>query len=324
MQILTSQIVVAVLVAVAVFVAVQALLSVVLRRQAPRTAQIQALIAEQERLSSRAPIKDRLMHWAGQRGYTGTLGPIVFALTSSYLAVALVLKAFLGAPPIALILAVPATWGVVLLAVARVANQRKLNFDRQFLDALVALATQLEAGIGIPRALAHVQANASSPLKEELGVALRQMDANRNDRIGPMQALAQRYPSRAFDLFLAALRIDEEIGGRIEPALREAASIMQRDFSIIAEAQAEISQTKSEFYGILIMICFIFFGVITGGGEEARKLYFSPSGILVLIFCASWAGLGIWLCLGTMRKAAGASRSKLPRRRRAPELGVGA
>jgi len=297
-----------------VFFLMQALMSAVTRSRMPRVVQIQAMLAENERRATRPTIEQRLRHWAAGRGYTGTLGPVVLALSLVYLVVGTLLVA-VGLPSlVAIVLALPASWLLVSAVGGVLAAKRKALFDRQLLDGLVMLAGQIESGTGVQRALRQVQMASPSPLKEELGFALQQAEATRNV-VGPMEQLAKRYPSRAFELFIAALRIDEELGGRIEPSLKEAASIMQRDFALIEEAQAEIAQAKVEFYGILVVIGFITFTIISSADPVTKELMFSPLGLVVLAALAGWVGIGVAISLNMMSGISGRKPSKLGRKR---------
>lgn len=307
--------VIAVLVGGAVFFAAQALLSVLLRRQAPRSAQVQALLAEQtSRSNPIANVEEWVRTWANSRGYHGTIVPLLMALAALYLILALLLQGFLGSQTLALVLAAPLSAVVVFFVGANLVSRRKKLFDGQLLDALVMLGGQLEAGVGINRALQQVRATSSEPLRSELGVVLQQADVTHN-LVDPMSALAAKYPSRAFELFIAALRIDSEVGGRIEPALKEAADIMQRDFALMDEARAEISQAKSEFYGILIMMGLIFATVLGSGGAGGQDVYFTPSGIIMLTLVGSWVGIGILRALNVMRRANGTPPIRIRRRK---------
>lgn len=300
------------------FFLTQAVTSALLRRRAPRVAQIQAELDEQNRLSRRPSVQERLRYWAGTRGYTGTLGPVVMGLSVVFLITSLVLSTF-GVPSIAaLILAVPLSWAVVGVIGGSLAAKRKALFDRQLLDALVSLSSRLDSGIGIQRALRQTQAASRPPLRTELGLALEQAEATR-DLVGPLKELSQRYPSRAFDLFVAALQVDDSVGSRIEPAIKEAARTMQRDFALVEEAKAEISQAKSEFYGILVVMSVISVLMLTTLDPSSRERLFSPAGVLVLLFCAGWAGTGVVLALNAMRSAAGLKPAKLTRRRKEVE-----
>ena len=311
---LTNRLVIALLVAGAVFFLVKAVTSALVRSRTPKVVQIQAMLAEQEKLAARPSLEQRARHWASARGYTGTLGPMALGLSAVYLVASMVLVT-LGLPGWAsLLAALPVCWGVVSTAGGVLARRRKSLFDRQLLDALVMLAGQLESGTGIQRALRQVQLASPAPLRDEFGTALQQAEASR-DLIGPMRRLSRRYPSRAFDLFIAALQIDQEVGGRIEPSLKEAASMMQRDFSLAEEARAEMGQAKAEFYGILVVIGLIAVTVVGSADPDTKALYFSPMGVLVLVACALWVGLGVWISMNMMSAAGGTRTRRLTRRR---------
>ena len=193
-------------------------------------------------------------------------------------------------------------WGILRAIVER---KRRL-FRRQLLQALTLMASQIEAGSGPKRALEQIVAQLEDPLGEELGAALAQTVASK-DLVGALRDLSVRYPSRAFSMFIAAMEIDEMQGGSLAPALRQAAALLSRDFELVEEAQAELSQTRSEFFIVTGIIGFICVFMFEAGGQAAHDAYTSFIGIVILsIFIANFA-FGIFRVLKLLSKAKGKS-----------------
>lgn len=297
-----------------VFFLSQAVLSVVQRKEAGRIAVLNAVVAERQRLAERPKLNQRILYAAAARGYTGTLGPLMLAGSGIYLLLTVVLS--LLNPPIFVVIlgAIGGTalivWGVGGWA----AGKRKAMFDRQLLEMLSMLAGQLESGVSIQKGLERVAMGSEEPLRGEMLTALQQTAVDR-DLVGAMQRLSYRYPSRAFDLFVATLEIDRDIGAPIEPALREAAEILERDFALNEETRAETGQVRAEFYGIVGVMAFIVFLTISSGGnQDGPNPYFSGLGLVVLIMALSWTVFGIVRALRMLNQAVSAKPAKLGKR----------
>lgn len=304
----TTRIALALLVAGAVFMALRAVTTALIRRRMSRTERAQSALQESARRRSKGKLTDRIVWWAGSRGYTGSAGPLVLGFTVMYIVVssALVLFGVAGVP--GLVIALPITAVVVNGVAGKAAANRKAAFDRQLLEALTMLADQIESG-GIQSGLDHVARNIGNPLRTELVRTLDTAKASR-DLVTPMRALSRKYPSKAFELFVAALEIDQDLGGRIEPALRQAAQTMRREFELVAEARAEVSQARMEFWGILAITGFILVVLFTAGGESSRDSLLSPIGVTVLTVCAINTAAGVWRGLGYLNRASGQPRMK--------------
>ena len=143
------------------------------------------------------------------------------------------------------------------------------------------IAAQIEAGDSINRALDKTVLMVEDPLRREFAAALAQM-VGTTTLTTALRSVAVTYPSRAMDLFLAALEIDETMGAKLAPTLRQAQTTLERQFDLAAEATAEISQAKAEFFGITIVMALVAFGMFTSSEGIAREAYASPLGIAVL------------------------------------------
>ena len=142
------------------------------------------------------------------------------------------------------------------------------------------------------------------PLRGELAVALEQHRASRS--LGDaLEDVNKRYPSRAMQMLVVSVRIDEERGGKLAGALEQAAENVRRDFELGAEAQAELAQEKAQFYGILMILAlFVFFTL--GTSEPSQKAAFTH-GIGLIMMTALTVNLvfGIFRVLQTFKRARG-------------------
>jgi Flp pilus assembly protein TadB len=247
----------------------------------------------QERLASRLVIA----------GWYGGLAPIVTATGFLYAACVLAMYLVGFNQVLGIFVAVPACAGVVSVIVMRISARRQLAFQRQLMSALGMLAAQIEAGNGAERALEQILPSLEDPLGAELHGALASTVTV--ELVTALQEVSKRYPSRAFTLFLAALEVDRLQGGALAPALREASSMLQRQFELSQEAQAEVSQAKVEFYTVGGIVLMIAATLLTAKDEAIRGAYFSPVGMVGLGFGFALAGFGVIRAMRVLRQAKG-------------------
>lgn len=306
----------AVAVATSVWFALQYLVSVLSRRHATTVERAAALIEEQSRQTKRPPLRARLANAAAARGWTGMLTPLAIAAAFLWGVITLIGTLITGNRLVSMLLAVPAAAAVVWLTGSVAAQKRKAAFDRQLLAVLTLVAEQLTSG-GVPvsTSLQQVTALVDDPMRSELRDALDEAAATKQ-LIPALRGMAERYPSRAFDLFLTALEIDETAGGSIAPALRQAADSLQKDFELSQEANAEIAQARFEFIGILVIMGFIALFMFTTSPPETRAAYGTPFAFLVIGAALVNFAIGIFRATNMFRQASGQAPRKLDRVRR--------
>lgn len=290
-----------------------------IRRKAGKIAIAQALIDETARKAARASLTERAAAWAAVRGISGSGHLVMAAFVLIYGFTALALLVVTGNQLTSLLVGAPASAAVVWVVITQVGSRRKKAFDRQLLTALNMLAGLVESGLGPQRALEQIAASLPNPMHTELGRALDTARTSR-DLTGALRDLYHRYPSRAFELFITALEIDQDMGGRIEPALRQAATMMQRDFDLVNEAKSEISQAQMEFYCVLGIMAFISWFMISGNDD--RSIYTSPFAIILITIGVINIGVGLLRGANIFRRAGGLERvsvRSLLRRRQAED-----
>lgn len=311
----STNLIIALLAAGVVFFLAQAFFSAVQRREAGKIAVVNAVIAEQRRLAETPSIDQRILFAAAKRGYTGTLGPIALGAACFFLVCVVALR-FAGLPgPLILLFSLAGVVGGAWGFGGWAANKKKQSFDRQLLEMLSMLAGQLESGVSIETGLERAAMASEDPLRSEMQAALQQGSANR-DLVGAMRRLGYRYPSRAFDLFIAALEIDRDIGSPIEPSLREAASMLSRDFALTEETRAETGQVRAEFYGILVVMAIMLVLTINNAERTGNaNVYFSGFGAVLFAMALGWIGFGVLRALRMLNNPMGVKKVKLGAKR---------
>lgn len=258
----------------------------------------------ESRKLDRTSLVQTIKRRASDSGWDGDSAPLVLFAAVLYLLVYVVLGVVGLKPVVGALAAFPGSIVVVWFFRASAIGKRRRAFNRQLMQALDLFAAQLKGGLSPVRAIEQVLPSLPQPLRGEFGLALEQHRAAKSlgDALSEIQV---RYPSRAMQMLVVTVRIDEERGGKMADALEQAAENVRRDFELGAEAQAELSQEKSQFYGIIIILALFTFLTLGRADPTAKAAYLSPSGLAVIVVAVSNAAFGIFRVLRVFAKAKG-------------------
>jgi Flp pilus assembly protein TadB len=265
-----------------------------------------AAIEDARDREARGPAKSRIRTALRARGWNGSLLPLVTAATLLYALCALALTV-IGLPQVfAAIIGVAVAGLTVFSLNHRAYTRRHELFRRQLMQLMFMLATHIKThGTGPQRSLTQLVPNLDDPLGYELTDVLAQVSASRN-LVDALTELSERYPSRAFSMFISTLEMSDTVGGiGIAPALERVATILSKDFELTEEARAEIAQTRAEFYAVTAIVAGICFLLFSKAGSTNAAAFRSPLGLVALTVGFTNYLLGIWRVRRTLAKAKG-------------------
>lgn len=198
-----------------------------------------------------------------------------------------------GAPEwVAALAAAPVAAGTVWLAFRIVVNRRNAQVNRQLVTMLELMVAQVRGGVGAERALMLVVPSLPEPLKSEMTTVLDRASSG-GDLLDELRLLEQKYPSRAFGMFIAALEMDRSEGASLEPALNQAADMLKKSFALQSEARAELSSTRWEFIAVTLVICLISLKMVIDTDESGSPVYSTWWGMLILAAAVANTVFGI-------------------------------
>jgi tight adherence protein B len=263
------------------------------RRRATIIQRANATIAESQKRDRRVSLFKKLGVQAGKRGWKGSVTPLLIGAVFFYVACVLILNGLGMGSVVSFLVALPLcgalSWGVV----RNLDERRQRAFRRQLLTALSMLASQIESGNSPQRALAMVSTQVESPLAEELEQVLADATTTK-DLIAPLRELYERYPVRALSVLITAFEIDQQMGSKLSSVLHSASEALGKEFELVEEMRAEISQTRSEFYIVAGIILFICVYMIALSGALVGGAFTTPGGIIVLTLAGANFALGVW------------------------------
>ena len=122
-------------------------------------------------------------------------------------------------------------------------TRRIRRFDEQLVDALEPAAAGLQAGLSLQQALEAAAGASAAPLREELGLALREI------RMGAapdaaFASLAARVESEELALFVAGTAVARQMGGNLATSWRTIAASLRERFRVEGKLRALTAQGR--------------------------------------------------------------------------------
>jgi tight adherence protein B len=168
------------------------------------------------------------------------------------------------------------------LLVRALRARRRVLVAAQLPDALALWAGLLRSGQGLSQSLGQVAARQAPPLRDDLGMLLRQY------RVGmPLERAVEEWRMRAgihdLGMLSTLLRATRELGGNVAESLSRLAEVMRNRMVMEARIRALTSQGKLQglIVGLLPVLLLIVLGFMEP--EAMRKLYQTHQG---------WAAMG--------------------------------
>lgn len=159
--------------------------------------------------------------------------------------------------------------------------RRRAQIAIQLPDALAMWAGLLRSGQGVAQALGQVAARQEQPLRDDLGMLLRQ------HRVGvPIENAAREWSARVnlpdLGMLSTLLHATRELGGNLAESLSRLADIMRKRMVMEARIRALTSQGKLQ--GLIVGLLPVLLMAVLGAmePEAMRKLYQTHSGWAVL------------------------------------------
>ena len=171
-------------------------------------------------------------------------------------------------------------------------ERRGKQIDLQLMDALILLSNSLKSGLDIVQGFEMVSRDLHPPIAEEFGLVLR------NYQLGTpferaLEGMEERVSSRLLAYMIRAIVLQRQVGGnltkifeRIVENIREESKLEEKTKSLTAQQKIQ-SIVVGLMPWVMLLVMFVF------QGDVMTKFYFSPLGMVILMFCALWIGIGM-------------------------------
>lgn len=225
--------------------------------------------------SSKPNLFDRVLK---DLGWTSDPAFPLLAIAALYLLLASALSALGMSGFFAAAIALPSSFAAARIVMRTYRRKQQQQFNMQLVQALELLAGQMEAGNGVQRSIEMMTPSLPDPLRGEFEGALEATVASK-DLIEALRDVRTRYPSKALDLFIAALDIEKITAGQLGRPVREAAELLRKDFELVGEISAETAQQKLAAIVMILGVGAISVALIAGLETE---VFTTPLGLILL------------------------------------------
>ncbi|TCS94262.1 type II secretion system F family protein [Hazenella coriacea] len=174
--------------------------------------------------------------------------------------------------------------GVYIVSKAFLASRRLVyiqKLDDQLSEACRLLSSAARAGLSIPQGLGLVVKEMESPIKDELGSVVQELQLGRDLEVS-LRELLNRVSSKDLKVFVNALVIQRRAGGDVSKVLSEMARTMEERKIIHKTIDASIAQSRYSAYLMPVISVFVVF-VMSQMIDGFFDLFTTFWGIIVLI-----------------------------------------
>jgi tight adherence protein B len=132
------------------------------------------------------------------------------------------------------------------------------KIDAQLSEVCRLMSSTARAGLSIPQGLELVVKEMTGPIREELGIVVRELQLGRN-LDASLKEMLKRVKTRDLQVFVNALIIQRRAGGDLAKVLSEMASTMEERKIINKTIDATIAQARYSAYLLPFISLFIIF-----------------------------------------------------------------
>jgi tight adherence protein B len=170
--------------------------------------------------------------------------------------------------------------------------RRGKRVEAQLMDAMILLSNALKSGLDIVQGFELVSRDLVPPISEEFGLVIK------NYSLGTpferaLEGMEERVASRLLSYVIKAVVIQRSVGGnltkifdRIVDNIREEGKLEEKMQSLTAQQRIQ-SIVVGVMPWLMVGLMFIF------QYDTMSKYYFSPLGVLTILFCMVWMSIGM-------------------------------
>jgi len=177
--------------------------------------------------------------------------------------------------------------------------RRGKRVESQLMDAMILMSNALKSGLDIVQGFELVQRDLVPPISEEFGLVLKnyQLGTSFEKALGGMEV---RIESRLLSYMIKAITIQRSVGGNLTKIFDRIVDNIRDEGRLEEKAQALTAQQRIQSIVVGFMPWAMLVLMWVFQPDVMSEYYFSPLGILTIVFCAIWMTIG----MGIVRKLA--------------------
>lgn len=180
-----------------------------------------------------------------------------------------------------------------------VRHRRGKQVEAQLMDGMILMSNALKSGLDIVQGFELVQRDLTPPISEEFGLVIKNYSLGTSFEKA-LQGMEDRIASRLLAYMIKAIIIQRAVGGNMTKIFDRIVENIREEGKLEEKAQAMTAQQRIQSIVVGFMPWAMLVLMWLFQPEVMSAYYFSPIGILTVVFCAIWMSIG----MGIVRKLA--------------------
>jgi tight adherence protein B len=177
--------------------------------------------------------------------------------------------------------------------------RRGKRVEAQLMDGMILLSNSLKSGLDIVQGFELVQRDLVPPISEEFGLVLKNYQLGTSFEKS-LLLMEERIASRLLSYMIKAIIIQRSVGGNLTKIFDRIVENIREEGRLEEKAQALTAQQRIQSIVVGFMPWAMLVLMWLFQPEVMAAYYFSPLGIITVMFCALWMSIG----MGIVRKLA--------------------
>jgi tight adherence protein B len=171
-------------------------------------------------------------------------------------------------------------------------KRRGKRIDQQLMDGLILLSNSLKSGMDIVQGFRLVSQDLTPPISEEFGLVLK------NYQLGTpfekaLEGMTERIESRLLSYMIKAIVLQRQVGGNLTQIFSRIVENIREESKLLEKTKALTAQQKIQSVVVATMPWVLAFIMFLFQKDAMIKFYSTGLGVIVLIFCIIWLGIGM-------------------------------
>jgi len=171
-------------------------------------------------------------------------------------------------------------------------ERRGKLIDAQLMDALILLSNSLKSGMDIVQGFEMVSKDLQPPIADEFGLVVKNYQLGTSFEKA-LDGLCERVTSRLLLYMVKSIVLQRQVGGNLTKIFERIVDNIREESKLEEKTKALTAQQKIQSIVVGIMPWIMLAVMFAFQGQTMAKFYFRPIGLVVLLGCAVWIGIGM-------------------------------
>ena len=164
--------------------------------------------------------------------------------------------------------------------------------DNQLMDALILLSNSLRSGLDVVQGFDMVAKDLMPPISDEFGLVIKNYQLGMSFEKA-LEVMEERVQSKMLSYMIRAIILQRQMGGNLTKVFERIVVDIREESKLEDKTKALTAQQKIQSIVVGIMPWIMFIVMFMFQPDTMSKFYFQPLGLVTLIFCVIWVGIGM-------------------------------